>query len=807
MGIPQAQFVPWTRKHDKPGTPLIPQAPKILYPQSLEDLIQICSTRPAGQRLHAAGSHWALSQAAISDHAFIETHDWNNLIPAMGRTLYEVVPGCMSTEFLNEFQAAASTPLAASVPVYYVHFEAGKRIYQLYAELDVGDGANNDSLCALMKSRFNNSSFEGSWAFHTLGGAGGQTVVGALSTGTHGGDFDRPPIADAVVALHVVADGGKHYWIERGHPIERGRHAQTPFTDETKLRALYGAATYGGPKNFDVIYDDDVLRAAMVQVGRFGTVYSAVIQVTRQYGLREELLLDTWETVQNKIADPNSDLFVKPFASADGVSIPQRFLQIVINPIPSTNGTAHICGITRRWTRPLSALPTSPMAAVTWSPGVNPAGRPELVGNIVRASDPLLNAPLFSAAGQTVGYSPNDDGITSFSLYDSACADANFMDGIVNGIYTEIENFLGNHAVAIGGGLAGALAAGLGPGLLALAPALLAILAILALFLNALRSGGSTVGQALNNLRGALLGSSDPTQRAAGIVVWRAIAAEAFKSQQSPQTYSAISYAIMDTHDYTDISCDVNVRSMEVFFDAADPNLLAFVNRLLQFEIDQEFESGYSVAGYVSLRFCGQSSATIAQEAFQRTCAIECSGLADELGSGQFVDYATKLALDPNIKGILHWGQQNTSTQADIEFRFGDTPADPTGPLQLWRSVLARLTDNGRLDGYSSEFTRQTGLEIVQPVVSTFAVSSPPSSSTHSCAVAWNCTSNPPETMISLEIKPPSGSVTAVSGLPLGGSHNITATLTGAYTITLIAGLDRNGVTRKATQVLTVTFA
>jgi hypothetical protein len=42
-------------------------------------------------------------------------------------------------------------------------------------------------------------------------------VVGALSTGTHGGDFDRPPLADAVVALHLVADGGKHYWIERSH--------------------------------------------------------------------------------------------------------------------------------------------------------------------------------------------------------------------------------------------------------------------------------------------------------------------------------------------------------------------------------------------------------------------------------------------------------------------------------------------------------------------------------------------------------------------------------------------------------------
>lgn len=801
MGIPQSQFTPWTRKHDKPGTPLIPQAPNIVYPQSLEDLIAICSTRPPGQRLHAAGSHWALSASAVSDHTFIETHDWNNLIPTMGRTLYDVVPGCLSDEFLTELNASTTaTAFVPPPPSYYVHFESGKRVYQLYAELDVGDTANDASLCAKMRSKFGNHAFEGSWGFYTLGGAGGQTVVGALSTGTHGGDFDRPPIADSVVALHLVADGGKHYWIESfaGH--------RTPFTDEASLRALYGTAKYGGADNFEVIYDTNVLRAAMIQVGRFGTVYSAVLRVTRQYGLREELLQDTWENVQGLIADANSSLFTKSFATADGASIPQQFLQIVINPVPSANGTTHTCGITRRWTVPVSSLPSSPLPPVTWNSQGNPAGRAELVGNIVRPTDPLLNAPRFSAAGQTVGYSPDDSGIVSFSLFDSACADANFMDGIVSGIYTEIDNFLSNNAVAIGGALAGAIAAGLGPGLAALAPWLLAILALLSHFLNSLRNDGSTVGQALNNLRGALLGSSDPDARAAGIVVWRAIANEVFKSQQTEQTYSAISYAIMDTHNYTDISCDVNVRSMEVFFDAEDPNLLTFINRLLLFEIDQEFESGFSVAGYASLRFCGQSTATIGQEAFRRTVAVECSGLADELGSAQYVDYAVKLALDPNIKGYLHWGQQNTSTQADIEFRFGDTPANPSGPLQEWRSVLSQLTGNGRLDGFSSLFTRATGLEVVQPAVGSFALSTPPTASNHTCTVTWNCFNNPPETTISISITPPFGSAPGVSGLPLSGSHTVTASLTGIYTITLVASLVRNGETRQATHALTVKF-
>ena len=790
MTIPQSQLAPWTRKHDKPGVPLVAQAPVILFPQSLEDLIQLCATRPAGQRLHAAGSHWALSTAAVSDHAFIETHDFNEVFPAMGRTLFDVVPGCLSDAFLVSLNAPS---LAAGTPGYFVHFESGKRIYQLYAELDVGDSQNPQSLCVLMQNRFGNNAFTGSWGFATLGGAGGQTVVGALSTGTHGGDFDRPPVADEVMALHVVADGGKHFWIERSH------RDGTPFTDEAKLRAFYGQARFGGPKNFEVIYNDAVWRAAIMQVGRFGVVYSAVLRVVPQYGLREQLVLSDWESVRGKIADPTSDLFT-PL----GQETPHRFLQIAINPIPSTNGTTHLAGIMKRWTLPVHQVQLSPMPPVGWGGGRNVAGRPERVGDIVVPLDPTLNAPRFSMAGTGVPWSPDDSGITSFSLLDSACADGNFMDGVVSGIYTEIENFLGNNAVAIGGGLAGAIAAGLGPGILALAPFLLALLAFLALFLNALRNSGSTMGQALNNLRNGLLGSSDPSQRAAGILVWRAIAAEAFKSQQSPHDYNAISYAIMDGHNYDDISCTVNVRSVEVFFDAADPNLIAFVDRLLQFEIDQEFQSGKSVVGYISLRFCQPSQGLIAPEAFPRTVAVECSGLADEAGSTEFVDFAVALAQDPNIKGVLHWGQQNNSSQAEIEFRFGDLPASPDGPLHDWRAVLGALTDNGRLDGFSSQFTRRAGLEVVQPLIDAFSVASAPSAGNPNCTLAWDCRNNPAGTIVSLEIVSPAAGVTSAPGLALQGTHTFSASQPGTYVAVLRASLTRNGETRHATQALQI---
>jgi hypothetical protein len=186
----------------------------------LEELIEICSKRQPFERIRAAGSHWALSEAAISDSVFVETHDPINIHQAMGRTLYEVVgvPGCLNQQFIDALANRVVAPfdkstVAENEGLYPIHIETGKRVYQLYSELDWGDD-DPRSLAVHLDSQLNNSSYLGSWGFQTLGGAGGQTVFGALATGTHGGDFRIPPIADSVMALHLVADGGRHYWIK-----------------------------------------------------------------------------------------------------------------------------------------------------------------------------------------------------------------------------------------------------------------------------------------------------------------------------------------------------------------------------------------------------------------------------------------------------------------------------------------------------------------------------------------------------------------------------------------------------------------
>ena len=176
MPVDQALSSPWTRKHDDPRFSLIPQAPRIVYPKSLLELIELCRDRAADQRLKAAGSHWALSQAAISDHTFIETHDPAVGHQAMGRTLHEVIPGCMNQDVLDRIGVDDSPESRGTL----VHIEAGKRIYQLYAELDTPDDLQSrDTLAGYINAHYENPAYAQPWAFETLGGAGGQTVVGA----------------------------------------------------------------------------------------------------------------------------------------------------------------------------------------------------------------------------------------------------------------------------------------------------------------------------------------------------------------------------------------------------------------------------------------------------------------------------------------------------------------------------------------------------------------------------------------------------------------------------------------------------
>jgi len=118
--------------------------------------------------------------------------------------------------------------------------------------------------------------------------------------------------------------------------------------------------------------------------------------------------------------------------------------------------------------------------------------------------------------------------------------------------------------------------------------------------------------------------------------------------------------------------------------------------------------------------------------------------------------------------------------------------------------VLSRLTDNGRLDGFSSDFTRRAGLEVVQPLIGEFGVTSPPLGGNPDCTLAWDCRNNPTGTVASLEIVSPSVSIVSVPALPSQGTHIFAANQLGTWIALLRLSLDANGETRHASQALQI---
>jgi hypothetical protein len=244
----------WIRKHDQENEGIVGAARA--YPEARWELEAIVADAELGNsdpQVRAAGSHWALSEAAMTHGVQIETHDPDgdprHASGGLNKVLHDVIPGCISDAGREFLRAQEMPTFSDSAPlhtkVYFVHVEAGMRIWELYAHLDAG--------LNLMGTI--SHEYEGPWAMPTLSGAGGQTIAGAFSTGTHGGDVELPPIADAVHAIHLVGPGYRKYWIER----ELG--PGTWLVDAGKLRDLFGG-------EIEFIREPDALEAAMVAVGR-----------------------------------------------------------------------------------------------------------------------------------------------------------------------------------------------------------------------------------------------------------------------------------------------------------------------------------------------------------------------------------------------------------------------------------------------------------------------------------------------------------------------------------------------------------
>jgi len=150
-------------------------------------------------------------------------------------------------------------------------------------------------------------------ALRTSGASNGQTIAGALGTGTHGAALDIGAVQDYVVAIHLAISPSETIWLERkDYPVLR-----------PEVMELFRARPF---------LDNDVFDAALVSFGSFGIVLGVVIEPDPLYYLHAwrqpiELTNAVWQTI-------TSFEFQNDMLPGAGGRRP-RHLELILNPYGS----------------------------------------------------------------------------------------------------------------------------------------------------------------------------------------------------------------------------------------------------------------------------------------------------------------------------------------------------------------------------------------------------------------------------------------------------------------------------------------
>jgi hypothetical protein len=243
-------------------------------PESLTGLVAVVhEAEAAGKHVHAFGSKWSFSDCAVTSEYLVHT-----------------------SQLYRPIQSVQNALLPGQSSLLY-HVEAGITIRTLYRDLG-----------------------ELGLALETMGGASGQTLAGAISTGTHGGDKFMAPLADSVLAIHLVGTGGAQYWIEPSNGITDPALLREHVIPDVDLQ--------------NIIYDDATFDAALVSLGCLGIIYAVVLRVRKPYGLVETTTETTWQLFKLRASTYLEDAT-------------SRFLQVVVSPYRDGNAE-NVCLVMTR---------------------------------------------------------------------------------------------------------------------------------------------------------------------------------------------------------------------------------------------------------------------------------------------------------------------------------------------------------------------------------------------------------------------------------------------------------------------------
>jgi hypothetical protein len=235
--------------------------PKYLpYPKSREDLVAAVK-QGAEQKLNvrAVGSGHSFSNICPTDGILLDPHGMNKFLKLNASSLKE--------------------PSTASD---HVLVESGIIIKDLNSQLDkMGK------------------------ALATMGAYDGQTLAGAISTGTHGSGKDSGNLASLVRGIILVAETGTVYQIEPKDGITDPSKFVPDVAEELKQ-------------------DDDWFKAGLIAMGCLGLIHSYIIEVVPTFFLSEKRELTTWQCYKTQLA-----------GGLSSAPLQNHYFEIDLNPYPT----------------------------------------------------------------------------------------------------------------------------------------------------------------------------------------------------------------------------------------------------------------------------------------------------------------------------------------------------------------------------------------------------------------------------------------------------------------------------------------
>lgn len=268
--------------HSEPAT--------VCRPHTLAELVAaVVSTEP-GHNIRAVGSVWAPSDVNRADCVIRTEH--------LDQFLTQPWLAPKQLDDMRVRQPALASSVLASI----------SRDLQLVEDDDPNRGPNSHPLVwveAGIKVRQLLADLEScGLCLPTMGAGAGQSLAGILSTATHGGDFAVNPLPSWVRAVHLVAAGGQEWFVtDSGSSLSIDALAEDPnWCPDARL-----------------VKDSDLLNALRVSVGRFGVIYSVVLEVVPQYGMLEVTSKEDWKSLHALLAaSPSADtgVFLQPVTTA-----------------------------------------------------------------------------------------------------------------------------------------------------------------------------------------------------------------------------------------------------------------------------------------------------------------------------------------------------------------------------------------------------------------------------------------------------------------------------------------------------------